>query len=142
MITHHSSQKCECHNSTNIVLCSGSSSTIKKGYWLGSVNGKPTVTFCPIDYCNFTCCETINGYYHLSPVRDNQCMLHRSGTACGDCEVGYSLSFDSTECIQLNACTIGQTILLVILIILYWIAITVAVFVMIYFKVEIRYLYI
>ena len=142
MITHHSSQKCECHNSTNIVLCSGSSSTIKKGYWFGSVNGKPTVTFCPIDYCNFTCCETINGYYHLSPVRDNQCMLHRSGTACGDCEVGYSLSFDSTECIQLNACTIGQTILLVILIILYWIAITVAVFVMIYFKVEIRYLYI
>ena len=98
----NTSQKCECYNSTNIVLCSGSSSTIKNGYWFGSVNGKPTVTFCLIDYCNFTCCETINGYYHLSPVRDNQCMLHRSGTACGDCEVGYSLSFDSTECIQLK----------------------------------------
>ena len=86
------------YNSNNIVLCSGSSSTIKKGYWFGSVNGKPTVTFCPIDYCNFTCCETINGYNHLSPVRDNQCMLHRSGTAYGNCDVGYSLSFDSTEC--------------------------------------------
>ena len=71
------------------MICSGSSSTIKKGYWFGSVNGKPTVTFCPVDNCNFTCCETINGYYHLSPVRDNQCISHRSGTACGDCEVGY-----------------------------------------------------
>ena len=137
----NTSQKCECYNSTSIVSCSGSSSTIKKGYWFGSVTGKPTVTFCPIDYCNFTCCETINGYYHLSPVRDDQCMLHRSGTACGNCEVGYSLSFDSTECTDVKACTVGQTILLVILIILYWIAITVAVFVMMYFKVEIGYLY-
>ena len=73
------SQKHECYNSNNIVLCSGSSPTIKKGYWFGSVNGKPTVIFCPIEYCNFTYCKTINGYYHLSPVRDNQCMLHRSG---------------------------------------------------------------
>ena len=137
----NTSQKCECYNSTGIVLCSGRSSTIKKGYWFGSVTEKPTVTFCPIDYCNFTCCETINGYYHLSPVRDNQCMLHRSGTACGDCEAGYSLSFDSTECIGVKVCTIGQMILLIILIILYWIAITVAVFVMMYFKVEIGNLY-
>ena len=137
----NTSQKCECYNFTSIVLCSGSSSTIKKGYWFGIVTGKPTVTFCPIDYCNFTCCETINAYYHLSPVRDNQCMLHRSGTACGDCEVGYSLSFDSTECISVKSCTIRQTILLVLLIILYWIVITVAVFIMMYFKVEIGCLY-
>ena len=137
----NTTQNCECYNFTNVVLCSGSISTIKKGYWFGSVTEKPTVTFCPIDYCNFTCCETINGYYHLSPVRDNQCMSHRSGTACGNCEVGYSLSFDSTECIDVKACTIGQMILLVFSIILYWIAITVTVFVMMYFKVEIGYVY-
>ena len=138
---HNTSQKCECYNSTNIVFCSGSSSTIKRGYWFGSVSGKSTVAFCPINYCNFTCCETTNGYYHLSPVRHNQCMLHRSGTACGNCDIGYTLSFDSTECIPVKACTIGQTILLVALIILYWIVITVTVFVMMYFKVEIGYLY-
>ena len=137
----NTTQKCECYNSTSIVLCSGSSSTIKKGYWFGSVTGKPTVTFCPVDYCNFTCCETINGHHHLSPVRDNQCVLHRSGTACGDCEVGYSLSFDSTECINVTECTIELAILLVILMIFYWVIITVAVFVMMYFKVEIGYLY-
>ena len=57
------------------------------------------------------------------------------------CDIGYTLSFDSAEYIPVKACTIGQTILLVVLIILYWIAITVAVFVMMYFKVEIGYLY-
>ena len=139
---HNTSQKCECYNSTNIVFCSGtSSSTIKRGYWFGSVADKPTVTFCPINYCNFTCCETTNGNYHLSPVRDNQCMLHRSGTACGNCEVGYSLSFDSTDCIDVRTCTSGWTILLIILMIIYWLAISLAVFVMMYFRIEIGYFY-
>ena len=138
---YNTSQKCECYNFTNIVFCSGSSSTIKRGYWFGVVSGKSTVTFCPINYCNFTCCETTSGYYHLLPIRDNQCMLHRSGTACSSCDIGYTLSFDSAECIPVKACTIGQTILLIALIVLYWIAITVAVFVMMYFKVEIGYLY-
>ena len=139
---HNTSQKCECYNYTNVVLCSGtSSSTIKRGYWFGSVTGKPTVTFCPINYCNFTCCETTNGNYHLSPVRDNQCMLHRSGTACGNCEVGYSLSFDSTDCIDVRTCTIGWTILLIILMIIYWLAITAVVFLMMYSRIEIGYFY-
>ena len=76
------SMECECYNANDIMFCSGSNSTIKRGYWFGSVTGKPTVTFCPINYCNFTCCETSNGYYHFSPVIDNQCRSHRSGTAC------------------------------------------------------------
>ena len=71
------SLKCECYNAYDIVFCSDTSSTIKRGYWFGSVTGKPTVTICPINYCNFTCCETLNGYHHLSPVRDNQCRSHR-----------------------------------------------------------------
>ena len=96
------SKRCECYNASDIVLCSGSSSTIKRGYWFGSVTGKPTVTFCPINFCNFTCGETSNGYYHLSPARDNQCRSHRSGTACGSCTDGYTLSFDSTECINVD----------------------------------------
>ena len=85
---------------------------IKRGYWFGSVTGKPTVTFCPINYCNFTCCETSNGYYHLSPVRVNQCRSHRSGTACGNCEEGYTLSFDSVECILMKKCSTGEMILI------------------------------
>ena len=109
--------KCECYNASYIVFCSDSSSTIKRGCWFGSVNGKRTVSFCPINYCNFTCCETSNGYYHLSPVRDNQSRLHRSGIACGSCKEGYTLSFVSTICVPVEKCTIGQIILVIVLVI-------------------------
>ena len=134
------SQQCECYNADNIISCSGSNSTIKRGYWFGSVTGKPTVTSCPNDYCNFTCCEITNGVYHLSPVRANQCRPHRFGTACGNCEKGYTLSFDSPECVDVNKCTIG-TVLVTTLSLLYWIAVVVAVFAMTYFKVTIGSLY-
>ena len=105
------SQQCECYNADDIISCSGSNSTIKRGYWFGNVTGKPTVTSCPNDYCNFTCCEITNGIYHLSPVRANQCGPHRSGTACGNCEKGYTLSFDSPECVEVNKCTIGTALI-------------------------------
>ena len=135
------SMGCECYNANDIMFCSGSNSTIKRGYWFGSVTGKPTVTFCSINYCNFTCCETSNGYYHLSPVRDNQCRSHRSGTACGNCTDGYTLSFDSPECVNVDSCTSGQTILVILLTMIYWIVMITLVFAMMYYKVEIGYLY-
>ena len=104
----------------------------------GSVTGKPTVTFCPINYCDFTCCEASNGYYHLSPVRDNQCRSHRSGTACGSCTDGYTLSFDSTECVNVDSCT---AVLVILLTVTYWIVMVTLVFAMMYYKVPIGYLY-
>ena len=136
------SKKCECYNTSEIVYCSGSRSSIKRGYWFGSVTGIPTVTFCPINYCNFTCCKTTNGYYELSPVRVNQCKSHRSGTACGSCEEGYTLSFDSAECIDAAKCTTGQTTLIVTLTVLYWFVIIVAVFIIMYYQVGIGYFYV
>ena len=138
---HKNLQKCECYNANDIVFCSGSSSTIKRGYWFGSVSGQPTVTFCPINYCNFTCCETSNRYYHLSPVRDNQCRSHRSGAACGSCTDGFTLSYDSTECVSVESCTVGQTVLVIMLSIIYWIVMVILVFAMMYYKVGIGYLY-
>ena len=135
------SLRCECYNASDIVFCSGSDSTIKRGYWFGSVMEKPTVTLCPINYCNFTCCETSNGYYHLSPVRDNQCMSHRSGTACGNCMHGYTLSFDSSECVNVENCTAVQTVLIVILTVIYWTIMMIVIFGLMYYKVGIGYLY-
>ena len=135
------SQRCECYNASDIVFCSGSTSTIKRGYWFGSIMEKPTVTFCPINYCNFTCCETSNGYYHLSPLRDNQCRSHRIGPACGSCKDGYTLSFDSTECVDVDNCTAGQTVLVILLTVIYWIVMFTLVFAIMYYKVGIGYLY-
>ena len=134
------SQKCECYDVGNVITCSGSNSTIKRGYWFGNVTGKPTVASCPNGYCNFTCCEISNGIYQLSPVRANQCRPHRSGTACGNCEVGYTLSFDSPQCVEVSKCTIGAA-LVTTLSLLYWVAVVVAVFAMTHFKVTIGSLY-
>ena len=135
------SEKCECYNVSDILSCSGSSSIIKGGYWFGKVTEKPTVAVCPIKYCDFTCCEASNGYYHLSPVRDNQCRSHRSGTACGSCTDGYTLSFDSTECVDVDSCTAGQTVLVILLTVTYWIVMVTLVFAMMHYKFPIGCLY-
>ena len=123
------------------MFCSDSSSTIKRGYWFGNVKGTPTVAFCPINYCNFTCCETSNGYYHLTPIRNDQCTSHRSGVACGSCADGYTLSFDSTECVSVTSCTVGQKVLVILLTVTYWIVMVILVFAIVYYKVGIGYLY-
>ena len=135
------SQICECFNTKNIISCSGSNSTIKKNYWFGIVSGKSTVASCPNNYCDFTCCQITSGIYHLSPIRANQCKPHRSGIACGNCQKGYTLSFDSPECVEVNKCTVGHTVLVIALSMLYWIGIVVAVFVMMHFKVTVGSLY-
>jgi len=136
-------ETCMCYNVSDIVSCvqASSMSDIKKGYWFGTVDTKPTFTVCPNGYCNFTCCESTNGLYQLSPQRMNQCNSHRYGPACGVCEKGYTLSFDSVECVSVDQCTIGQTVLVVSLSILYWIATVIAVFIVTYYHVGISYLY-
>ena len=40
-------QTCVCYSDSDIVSCSGSTSSIKRGYWFGEVDGKATVTTCP-----------------------------------------------------------------------------------------------
>ena len=135
-------QRCECYShSDNIVSCSGSTSSIKRGYWFGEVNDNTTMTKCPNNYCNFTCCETTNGYYQLSPVRTNQCNFQRYGPACGSCKEGYTLSFDSAECLDLGKCTPGQTALIITSSMMYWVVTVILVFIMTYYYAGIGYLY-
>ncbi|XP_065894207.1 metabotropic glutamate receptor-like protein P [Dysidea avara] len=134
-------QTCVCYSDSDIVSCSGSTSSIKRGYWFGEVNDKATVTICPNSYCNFTCCETANGFFKLSPVRANQCNSQRSGTACGSCKKDYTLSFDSVECVSVDNCTTFQLLLVVILSVIYWVTLVIAVFAMMYYRIGIGYLY-
>ena len=134
-------EHCVCYTTDNIVTCSGSNSTIRNGYWFGTVDDQPTVTICPINYCNFDNCEATTGTCDLHPLRDNQCRAHRSGAACGNCEEGYTLSFDSIDCIDIDSCTVGHTVLVITMSFLYWIAFTAAVFSMMYFKIGLGYLY-
>ena len=75
------------------------------------------------------------------PQRNDQCRSHRSGTACGSCKYGYTLSIDSTECLNIESCTAGQTVLVILLTVTYWIVIVILVFAIMYYKVGIGYLY-
>ena len=136
------SHKCECYYTGGAtVVCSGSRSMIHRGYWFGKVEGRATVASCPIGYCSFTNCYTASEFCDLSPERTNQCRSHRSGTACGSCENGYTLPFYSTECINEDNCTVSQTVIVVVLTVVYWIALVIAVFIIMYYKVSIGYLY-
>ncbi|XP_065896048.1 probable outer membrane protein pmp20 [Dysidea avara] len=134
-------RKCICYSDNDIISCTDSTSIIKEGYWFGVVDGKATVTICPNNYCNFTCCKTTNEFYQLSPERTNQCLSHRSGSACGSCEEGYTLSFDSVECVSIDKCTTGHTVLVVVLSMIYWIVIVILVFIVTYYHAGIGYFY-
>ena len=134
-------EQCVCYTTDDIVTCSDSNSSIRNGYWFGTINDQPTVTVCPVNYCNFDHCEATTGTCDLYPLRDNQCRGHRSGVACGNCEEGYTLAFDSIDCISVDQCTIGQTVLVITMSFLYWITVIVIVFCMMYFKIGIGYLY-
>ena len=133
--------RCICYTTDDIVTCFDSNSSIRIGYWFGILNNQPTVTACPLGYCNFEDCQSITGTCNLYPLRNNQCSSHRSGTACGNCEEGYTLSFDSNNCINVNKCTVGQSILVVMISCLFWITSIVVVFSIMYFKIDIGYLY-
>ena len=65
-----------------------------------------------------------------------------AGTACGSCEEGYTMCFDSPECVDVNKCTTGQTTLIVTLTVFYWFIIIVAVFIIMYYQVGIGYFYV
>ena len=134
------SQSCKCFGN-DIVFCYGSNSTIRRGYWFGHVDEKSTVTHCPMNYCDFTSCNIVLELCPLSPERTNQCRSRRSGTACGDCEKGYTLPYYSTECINRDNCTALQTTVVILLTVVYWIVLVIGIIVIAYYKVSIGYFY-
>jgi len=134
-------KKCVCYTTDHVVSCASSNATIKRGYWFGTVNEQATVSLCPVNYCNFDRCEATTTFCPLLPSPDDQCSEHRSGTACGNCKTGYTLSFDSVDCVNINECTAEYTILVVTMTVLYWILNILTLFAVMYFKVGIGYFY-
>ena len=130
------SQKCECYNNrdNDIVQCQDDRAEIKLGYWYGIIFEKPITSLCPINYCNFDHhTETRNNFYSLPRAVDGQCSLHRTGVVCSDCKSGYTLAYDSFDCINVNKCSPGMTVLVVALTFLYWIVIVTVLFVLTYY---------
>ncbi|XP_065889760.1 uncharacterized protein [Dysidea avara] len=128
---------CVCYH-RNLVFCYDTYNEIRRGYWFGSVGGTPTTSLCPNHYCNFVDRkETRQGYFELPRTINGQCDDHRSGTACGECGPGHTLAYDSTDCISVDHCSTGMTVLVVVLTCLYWIVLVVGVFSLMYFNFQI-----
>ena len=134
---------CVCfHN--DIINCYEDYNEIKRGYWFGSVSGRPTTSLCPSHYCNFPPnLKTTDGFFELPNTVDGQCNNLRRGIACGECSPRYTLAYDSTDCISVDHCSVGMTVLVVALTCLYWIVVVVGVFSLMYLNVQVSlgYLY-
>ncbi|XP_065890563.1 uncharacterized protein [Dysidea avara] len=126
---------CVCYHH-DVVECYDTYNEIRRGYWFGSVGGTPTASLCPKHYCKFHR-ETKEGYLGLPHTLDAQCKKNRSGTACGNCSSNYTLTYDSTDCISVDHCSTGMTVLVVVLTCLYWIVVVVGVFSLMYFNFQI-----
>jgi len=130
-------RKCICYDN-KVVQCFDNYNEIKQGYWFGSIDGVPTTSLCRQSLCNLvTRRETRGGYFELPDTIDGQCFEHRTGSACGECSPGYTLAYDSTDCISVDHCSAGVTVLVVALTCLYWIVLVVGVFSLMYFNFQI-----
>jgi len=125
------SKGCICypHN----VNCYEDYNEIKRGYWFGSVNGKATTSLCPNQYCQFdqNRKKTRDGYYILPRRMTDQCEYHRTGIGCGKCSTGHTPPYDSSDCISVDNCSAGMTVLVVALTVLYWIVIIIVTFIVV-----------
>ena len=130
-------RQCVCYPHHDIVHCKGYYVEIKIGYWIGYLTGQHTSSVCPNNYCSSEHTETSPGYYSLRGKSDDQCSSHRTGVACGECKSGYTLAYDSPDCINTDKCSAGMTFLVIVLTILYWIAIVAVVFGLMYFQFQI-----
>ena len=72
--------------------------------WIGYLNVKNTsgyliYPYCPMDYC-FPSDETVEINLNIRNGADAQCAHNHSGTLCGSCSPGLSLSLGSSCCLQ------------------------------------------
>ena len=135
-------EMCVCYHEN--VKCYDDFNEIKRGYWFGSIANKATTSLCPNHYCKIAHRkQTSEGFFELPNTINAQCNDHRVGRACGECSSGYTLSYDSTDCISVDQCGTEWTVLVIILTCLYWTVVVAGVFSLMYLKFQISsgYLY-
>ena len=136
----NTTKQCYCYTINNIVSCTANT-TIKKDYWFGMISEEATVSLCPNKYCDFSRTEINSGKYLLHSFHDDQCRQHRTGQACGNCDTGYTLAFDFDDCVNVNKCSPEITIVIMVCVILYWILVIVTILWLMYFQINVGYLY-
>ena len=110
-----------CTGLSHLVRCVSNNFRIKKGYWFGLLEKETVVGICPLSYCDYPSCDINEDYCSLSVY--HQCHSHRTGTACSNCENGYTLAFDMEDCIPTSDCHIWLTIVIIISVMTYWVVV-------------------
>ena len=130
------SSECVCYrNGHSVVKCNDHSNEIEDGYWIGVIASQPTTSLCPARYCSFIHrSKSTLGYSELPDEVDAQCNHHRTGRACGECSPGYTLAYDTTDCISVNHCSAVLTVVVIASTCAYWLIIVVGVFTLLYFN--------
>ncbi len=77
--------------------CTESNLLSKPNFWGYRDQQSFTFVQCPLGYC-------CSGEGDLACKSYNSCSSHRSGTLCGGCSTGYSLSMFSTKCVANSEC--------------------------------------
>ena len=120
--------------------CDGSDYfTVKPGYWFS--NGfTEYVVNCPQGHCSstFDLHDSINNAPF--PNSNNQCSIHWTGLACGECDKDNYIIHDSTSCVPSKKCTLKDSsgvILFFFASLLYWIIVISLIFVLLHFKFDI-----
>ena len=100
-------------------------SVIRKGnFWITYVNTTLTPSGylifpnCPLDYCHPPS-EAVSVNLNVPNGADAQCVRNRSGTLCGTCQPGFSLSLGSSHCIK---CSDNWPIVLTVILVVSFIA--------------------
>ena len=90
---------------------------------------------CNNDHCNLFSNrqQTNDEFYKLPEEIDDQCNSHRTGVACDQCSEGSTLVYNSPDCISVERCSPGTTVLVIISTILYWFVIIALLFGVAYF---------
>ena len=133
------SNGCTCYH-PSIVKCNEHYNEIEDGYWVGVISSQPTISLCPPHYCSFIHRKNITlGYSQLPDKIDAQCNHHRRGRACGECSEGYTLAYDTTDCITVNRCSTVLTLIVILSTCVYWLIIVGGVFTLLYFNRNVPY---
>ena len=121
---------CECAvesiecNLVNATAC------IEKGYWHGRIQVndseyKHITKSCLSGKCrniaNCTHCSSrgLSDYCELPQEPDDQCIDNHKGFLCTECSQNYAYTFGAVQCAEIGTCDKGESILLVIIMIIF-----------------------
>ena len=127
---HNENEICKC--AAESIQCNFVNATacIEKGYWHGRIQVndseyKHITKSCLSGKCrniaNCTHCSStgLSDYCELPQEPDDQCIDNHKGLLCTECSQNYAYTFGAVQCAEISTCDEGESIILVIIMIIF-----------------------